>query len=84
MNSKHRRTLQAIFTDPVNGNLEWRKVEALFVALGAEVYEGSGSRITFILNGIRADFHRPHPNKESLRYRVKAAREFLSLAGIRP
>ncbi|HIJ36067.1 MAG TPA: type II toxin-antitoxin system HicA family toxin [Deltaproteobacteria bacterium] len=83
MNSRNRKTLQAIFVDPVSGNIEWRKIEALFLALGATKDEGSGSAVTFLLNGKRADFHRPHPNKEALRYRVKAAREFLEKAGIR-
>ncbi len=41
MNSKHRKTLQTIFSDPVNGNMEWRKIEALFFALGAEKDEGN-------------------------------------------
>lgn len=84
MNRKHLKTLNIIFTDPINGNLQWRKIEALFLALGAEKDEGTGSAITFILNGKRADFHRPHPNKETLRYRIKAAREFLEKAGVQP
>jgi hypothetical protein len=29
MNSKHRKTLEAIFTTPVNGALDWSKIEAL-------------------------------------------------------
>jgi hypothetical protein len=82
MNSKHQKTLNIIFTDPINGNIEWRK--ALFIALGAEKDEGTGSAVSFFLNGKRADFHKPHPNKEALRYRVKAAREFLEEAGIKP
>ena len=84
MNRKHLKTLNIIFTDPINGNLLWRKIEALFLALGAEKDEGTGSAITFILNGKRADFHHPHPNKEALRYRIKAAREFLEKAGVQP
>ena len=84
MHSKHRKILKAIFSNPVNGNLEWRKIEALFLALDAVKDEGQGSAVTFVLNGKRADFHRPHPNKEALRYRVKAAREFLEKAGIKP
>jgi len=84
VNSKHRKTLQIIFADPVSGNMEWRKIEALFLALGAKKDEGNGSAVTFFLNDKRADFHRPHPNKEALRYRVKAAREFLEKAGVTP
>ena len=58
--------------DPVNGNIKWRRIEALFLALGATKDEGTGAGVTFILNGRRADFHRPQSNKEALRYRVKA------------
>ncbi|RLB87524.1 MAG: HicA protein [Deltaproteobacteria bacterium] len=82
MNSKHKKTLKIIFTNPVNGNIEWRKIEALFLALGAIRTERAGSAVSFILNNIRADFHRPHPDKASLRYRVKDARKFLEQAGI--
>ena len=84
MNSTQRKTLESIFREPVNGNMEWRKIEALFLALGAEKDEGKGSAVTFFLNGQRADFHRPHPEKEALRYRVKAARQFLMNAGVKP
>lgn len=84
MNSRHRKTLSAVFSEPVPANLEWRRIEALFLALGAEMVEGGGSRVAFVLNGLRADFHRPHPGKEAKRYQVRAAREFLETAGVRP
>ncbi len=84
MNSKHRKTLEIIFSEPVNGNLEWRKIEALFLALGAELNERSGSRVSFTLNGEKLDVHRPHPGKEALKYRVKDARNFLTNAGVTP
>ena len=84
MNSTQRKTLKALFANPINGDIEWRRIETLFVALGAEVIEGRGSRITFLLNGRRRDFHRPHPGKEALRYRVREARDFLTEAGITP
>ena len=29
-------------------------------------------------------FHRPHPGKEALRYRVQQAREFLNHIGVKP
>ena len=84
MNSKHGKTQRTIFTDPVNGNIEWRKVEALFLALGAIRTERAGSSaVSFVLNNIRVDFHRPHPDKEALRYRMKDARKFLEQAGIK-
>jgi hypothetical protein len=82
VNSKHRKTLKAIFTGPVNGNIEWRKIEALFLSLGAVRTERAGPSVSFVLNGIRVDFHSPHPDKDALRYRVKDARKFLEHADI--
>jgi hypothetical protein len=84
MNNKHRKTLEAIFSDPVSGNMEWRKIEALFMALGAVRTERAGSAVSFVLNDSRIDFHRPHPDKAALRYRVKDARRFLEMVGIVP
>ncbi len=84
MNSKHRKTLEAIFSTPVNGTLEWSRIEALLVAVGCVAVEGSGSSVTFEKDGKRAYFHRPHPHKESLRYRVTDARHFLEAIGVKP
>ena len=84
MKARYRKILSAIFTDPINGNLEWDKIEALFVFLGCRVVEGSGSSVTFEKDGVRAYFHRPHPARAALRYRIKAAREFLEKIGVTP
>ncbi len=84
MNSKHRKTLQAIYTDPVSGNLPWERIEALLVAIGCRVVEGSGSSVMFEKDGRRAYFHRPHPQREALTYRVKAVREYLLKLEITP
>jgi len=81
---KHQRTLHAIFAEPVRANIPWADIEALLAALGAERDEGSGSRVRFVLNGIRAVFHRPHPQKETDRGAVKSVRRFLEEGGIRP
>ena len=59
MNRWHERTLQAIFANPVNGNIEWRRIEALFLALGAVRTERAGAAVSFALNGVVAQFHRP-------------------------
>ena len=82
VNSKNRKTLKVIFSAPVNGDIEWRKIESLLLSLGAIRTERAGSAVSFVLNDIRADFHRPHPDKEALRYRAKDARKFLEQAGI--
>ncbi len=39
MNSKQKRTLIAIYTDPVSASLVWKDIESLFVCIGAEVIE---------------------------------------------
>ncbi len=82
MNSKHRKTLKAISATPTLGNIEWRKIESLFIALGATVIEGNGSRVSFVLNDEKGDFHRPHPGKEAKRYQVRNALDFLGRAGV--
>ncbi|MDR6357606.1 type II toxin-antitoxin system HicA family toxin [Pseudomonas oryzihabitans] len=84
MNSKHRSTLDAIFSRPVPATLEWARIESLFVAAGAKTIEGNGSRVRFELNGVIATFHRPHPAKEAKPYQVRDARSFLEQAGVTP
>ena len=42
-------------------DVRWEAIEALFVALGAEISEGRGSRVRVLLHGTEAVFHRPHP-----------------------
>jgi hypothetical protein len=84
MDSKHRKTLEAIFERPDRTNLAWRDIETLLVFLGAEVTEGSGSRVRVALNDVRAVFHRPHPQKEANKATVKSVRRFLEAAGVKP
>lgn len=84
VNKKHQKTLKSIFLNPIPKTLEWKWVEALFVALGAVVIEGRGSRVRFELNGEVGTFHRPHPQKEAKPYQVRDARRFLEQAGIKP
>ncbi|MEZ4594567.1 MAG: type II toxin-antitoxin system HicA family toxin [Chloroflexota bacterium] len=82
VNKKHQKTLEAIFEDPVKANISWRDIEALFEVLGAEISEGSGSRMRVALNGVRAVFHRPHPRPETKKGAVKSVRRFLIEAGV--
>ncbi|MBE7418543.1 MAG: type II toxin-antitoxin system HicA family toxin [Ideonella sp.] len=84
MNSAQRKTLEAVFAEPANGAIEWRRIEALLLAVGCSRTEGSGSSVTFERQGIKVRFHRPHPRKEALRYRVRDAREFLQSIGVKP
>jgi len=84
MNSKHRRTLEAIFARPVRSDIRWTEIESLLAALGADRSEGRGSRVRFLLKGVEAVFHRPHPRSDTNKGAVVSVREFLKMAGIEP
>jgi hypothetical protein len=82
VNKKHQKTLADVFASPVRANIAWQDIEAMLVALGAEISEGSGSRVRVKLHGVWAVFHRPHPQKEADKGAVRAVREFLEKAGV--
>ena len=83
MNRKHRRTLEAIYR--VQANLDWRQIEALFIELGAEVRQRSGSRVRFRFpDGTRAVFHQPHPSSEPGPAPVRAIMNMLRRMGVEP
>ncbi|MEO1746433.1 MAG: type II toxin-antitoxin system HicA family toxin [Pseudomonadota bacterium] len=82
MNNKHRKTLNAVFSDPVSPTIPWNDIEKLFVAVGCQTIEGTGSRVRFHKDDVIASFHRPHPEKEAKRYQVKDARAFLISIGV--
>ena len=84
LSNRHLETLRAVFSDPVEANIVWRDIETLLLACGADKSEGNGSRVRFALNGVRAVFHRPHPQKETDKGAVKSVRRFLREAGIEP
>lgn len=84
MQTKHRKTLKAIFETPVRANIPWKDIESLVIALGGEKEEGRGSRVRFILNGVFAVFHRPHPQKETDKGAVVSVRRFLENAEVKP
>jgi hypothetical protein len=84
MNSRHRRTLRAIFAKPTQAGIRWSEIEALFRALGANVREGEGPRVRVTLGEQRAVFHRPHPEPTTGRLTVRDVRDFLASAGFRP
>lgn len=83
MNSKQKNVYEMIFKDPVQSNIEWKDIENLLTSLGAVISEGNGSRVRIELNGIRAVFHRPHPEKVTDKGAIKAMRKFLENAGVK-
>jgi HicA toxin of bacterial toxin-antitoxin, len=78
--SRHQRVLEAIFEK--RANIAWSDIEAMLLYYGAEISEGRGSRVRIALNGVRAVFHRPHPQKETNRGAVASMQRFLVEAGI--
>ena len=84
MNSKHVKTLKAVFVDSVAASLEWKAIENLLLAAGCRVIEGNGSRVRFERGGMIETFHRPHPAKEAKQYQVRAARAYLTRLGVKP
>ena len=80
--SKHDRTLEAIFAG--SANVLWTDIVAMLKHYKAELSEGKGSRVRIHLNGVRAVFHRPHPQKETDKGAVASMKRFLVEAGIHP
>ncbi len=83
MNLKNKKTLTAVLQESVRSDINWSDIEGLFLSLGAEVSEGSGSRVRVALNGIRAVFHRPHPKKVTDKGALKSVKRFLLTAGVK-
>ena len=75
-------TLKEIFENPPKSNIAWKDIENLLIAQGAEITEGNGSRVRIALNGVKAVFHRPHPQKETDKGAVRSVRKFLTTAGV--
>ena len=84
MRGRHRNTLHAVFADPVRANVAWVDIESLFIAAGATISQGRGSRVRVSLNGVDAVFHRPHPAKETDSGALRSVRRFLREAGVTP
>jgi len=82
MNSKNQRTLEWILERPDRSDIPWKDVEKLIIALGGEISEGRGSRVRICLNGVRAVFHRPHPERVTDRGTVSSMRRFLKEAEV--
>ena len=84
VNTKHRKTLRAVFARPTSASVVFADIESLLVALGGEVHEREGSRVKIILMDEQWRCHRPHPGKEAKRYQVEEVRELLERIGVKP
>jgi len=83
MNKKQRQTLKRIFERHERADISWLDIQSLFIALGADISEGRGSRVRVALNEVRAVFHRPHPKRVTNKGAVKSVRRFLQEAGVK-
>lgn len=84
VSNNHRKTLTDIFASPVRADIRWTDIENLLRALGAEITQGSGSRVRVSLNGRRMVFHEPHPQPTIVKDAVRSVRRFLLEAGVSP
>jgi HicA toxin of bacterial toxin-antitoxin, len=84
VNTKHRKTLRAIFAKPTSPSIVFADIEALLVALGGQVHEREGSRVKITIKDEQWRCHRPHPGKEAKRYQVEEIRELLERIGVHP
>jgi hypothetical protein len=82
VNRRHTATLEKIRSRPERSDIPWKDIESLIVALGGEISEGKGSRVRIYLNGVRAVFHRPHPQRVTDKGAVKSMRRFLEAAEV--
>ena len=84
MKRKHQKTLALLFSRPVSGNIKWADIQALLLALGAEISEREGSRIGVKLFGEIQVFHRPHPTPDTDKGAVSCIRKWLENNGVKP
>ena len=84
MKRRHQKTLEAVFSRPVSGNVRWRDIEALFVELGAEISERDGSRVAVFLFGEVRVFHRPHPSPNTDKGALASIRKWLEQHRVSP
>lgn len=84
MKRKHASTLQKIFNRPVSSSIRFVDIEALFIALGAEINEREGSRISVELFDEIHVFHRPHPTPTTDKGAIATIRKWLEENGVKP
>lgn len=84
MGHKHQHILDAIFTNPLSGNIHWRDIESLLRHLGGVIEPAHGARLRITLNGVQGTLHRPHHSGVCEKHDIRHLREFLVQAGVGP
>lgn len=83
MNTKQKRTLQAVYETPTRADIRFDDIVSLVEAYGGHVEKrAAGSRVVMSLGDRRAHIHRPHPNQIVGKCTVEDIRKFLIEAGI--
>lgn len=77
LNNKQSQILELIFTNPIPYNILWKDIESLFIALGADITQGKGSRVRVKLNDVKAVFHEPHPKMRQIKEQSNLLENFL-------
>ena len=85
LNSARQKTWEALFCLPARPDILWDDVAALIRALGGrEIHhhqKTAGSRVRFVLGGVKGFFHRPHPENVLDKGCAADVREYLVRAG---
>ncbi len=82
MNHKHRKTLHALFSHPLSGNISIKDVGHVFSELSAEVGHGHGGKLSVTLGGHTANFH---DHGHSLgNDEIVQIRKYLQTCGVEP
>ena len=84
MNKKQRKTLTDIYEKPTRCDVSWRNVESLFRAIGLDIFEGEGARVSVVFNKRVLNIHKPHPSGNLKKYVVEKVRDFLNSIGVKP
>lgn len=86
LNSARQKTWEALFCLPARPDILWDDVAALIRALGGrEIHhrqKTAGSRVRFVLGGVKGFFHRPHPENVLDKGCAADVREYLLRAGV--
>lgn len=82
MNSKQKKTLEAILSKPIPKALPYRDIKSLLLGLGCDFEEREGSRVCYSLFSHVVIMHKLHPDKEVKEYQIKEIKSFLEKAGL--
>jgi hypothetical protein len=82
LNNHHRNTLEAIFSHPTSGNIEWRQVVSLLEAVGTVTPEHNG-KLKVTLGSETEMLHVPR-GKDIDRQMILDLRRMLTGIGLAP